>query len=195
MYRKAIIFGVKHINSSRPLNQIHKRGDQEVICKQATSSKSRSCTYGTIFPVETDLSPEEIKEKIRTTYGNNSEIIEIIRIKKANRDKEKEVKWTATKSLRITFKGPLPEKVAVHTSHPVNQYTFPIPKYFKCLRYGHGIMTCKKREKNAVKVNKLIISKNVQMQNAASIAREIMNTCKINKDAHETNTGNEHQKK
>jgi len=145
---KAIRFEVHDISKLRPLNQIKKLGDWEIKCKQPASSKNIGCSYGTIFPVEIDLTPEDITEKIRIIGGNNTEIIEVSRIKKSNRDKENENKWIPTKSLRLIFKGKLPEKVAIgHTSYSVHQYTFPIPKCFRCLMYGHGIMTCKNKQR------------------------------------------------
>lgn len=88
-----------------------------------------------------------IKEKIRT-INEISHIQDVIRINKINTDKNKIEKWTPTKSLRITFKGPLPERVIIgHTSYKTQQYTFPIPKCYNCLRYGHGILNCKNKKR------------------------------------------------
>lgn len=79
-------------------------------------------------------------------WGPESKIKEIDRINKPLKTPEGENKWLPTKALKITFKGPLPSKVAIgHTSYQVFQYTFPIPKCFKCLMYGHGIISCKNR--------------------------------------------------
>ncbi|XP_037774586.1 uncharacterized protein LOC119571266 [Penaeus monodon] len=127
---KAIRFEV-HISKLKPLNQIKKLGDWEIKCKQPVSSRNIGCSYGTIFPVEIDLTPDEIAEKIRIIGGNNIEIVEVTRIKKSNRDKENENKWIPTKSLRLTFKGRLPEKVAIgHTSYSVH-HNFPHTKMFQ----------------------------------------------------------------
>lgn len=57
-----------------------------------------------------------MKEKVRIISGNNTEIVEVIRMKKSNREKENEIKWFLTMSLRLTFKGRLPEKASIcHT--------------------------------------------------------------------------------
>lgn len=71
-----------------------------------------------------------------------------MRIENSNCEKESENKWIPTKYLRLTFKDRLPEKVALgHTSYLIHQYTFPIPKCFRCLRYGYGIMTWKNKQR------------------------------------------------
>jgi len=119
----------------------------------------------------------------------------VTRQNKINKDKENENKWIDTKSLRLTFKGPLAEKVAIgHTSYTVNQYTFPIPKCFNCIRYGHGIMTCKNK-KRCSKCSQFDHSykdcTNTEhcfycQENHASNT----NTCKIHKEAQKINTKN-----
>lgn len=82
--------------------------------------------------------------KFKLEYNNN--VIEVIRMNKTNSDKENAKKWISTKSPRITFQGALPERVTIkHTSYKVHQYTFPILRHFRSLRYGHGIMTCKNK--------------------------------------------------
>ncbi|XP_037803020.1 uncharacterized protein LOC119597513 [Penaeus monodon] len=145
---KALRFEIKDISKLRPLKEIKKLGDWEILCKQPTSNKYTNCSYGTIYPVETDLNIENINEKIRTLGHDPNEIIDVIRIKRQNNDRESEEKWIPTKSLRITFRGNLPKRVAIgHTSYQVRQYTFPIPKCYNCLRYGHGIVTCKNKKR------------------------------------------------
>ncbi|XP_042871330.1 uncharacterized protein LOC122252759 [Penaeus japonicus] len=143
---KAIRFEVNDISKFQPLDAIKTLGNWKVNCKQPSSCINSGCKYGTIFPVDTDIDLQEIKKKIKTLWGQDSKITEIIRINKRNQDKNNEKKWIPSKSLRITFQGILPQKVIIgHTSYSVQQYIFPIPKCFKCLRYGHGILTCKNR--------------------------------------------------
>lgn len=143
---KALRFEINDLSKIKPLREIKKLGEWNITCKQPTSNKNANCSYGTIYPVEPELKIENIKEKIRTLGNTTNEIIEVIRLKKLNKDKNSQEKWFATKSLRITFSGFLPERIAIgHTSYKVRQYTFPIIKCYNCLRYGHGIVTCKNK--------------------------------------------------
>lgn len=77
----------------------------------------------------------------------HNEIIGVIRINKMNNDIENTKKGLLTKSIRETFKGALPKRIALeYTSYTVKKiYTFPILKWFRYLRYGHGVMTCKNK--------------------------------------------------
>lgn len=77
--------------------------------------------------------------------GQDTQIEEIVRINKPNKVPGHN-NWVPTKSLRITFRGPLPSKIAIgHMSYKIYQYTFPISKCYKCLMYGHGIILCKNK--------------------------------------------------
>jgi len=76
---KALRFEIKDISKLRPLKEIKKLGDWEILCKQPTSNKYTNCSYGTIYPVETDLNIENINEKIRTLGYDPNEIIDVIR--------------------------------------------------------------------------------------------------------------------
>lgn len=126
---RAIRFEVNSLTKLPSLNQITKLGEWNILYKQPTSNKNISSSYSTIYPVETELEPKEIIDKIRLLLGHDNEIVEVIRINK------------------VTFKGPLPKRVAIgHRSYIVQQYTFPIPKCFRCLIYGHGIMTRKNKK-------------------------------------------------
>jgi len=142
---KAIRFEVVDISKIGPLNEIKYLGNWEINCKQPASNNDQGCSYGTISPVETDIEIEEIKEKTKILWGPDTYIKDITRIHKPSKISG-ENKWIPTKSLKITFRGPLPNKLTIgHISYKVYQYTFPISKCFKCLMYGHGLISCKNK--------------------------------------------------
>lgn len=85
---RAVRFEVNSLTKIPPLNQITKRRDWNIFCKQPTSNKNMGCPYGTIYPVETELEPKEIIGKIRPLLGYDSEIVEVTRINTINNDKQ-----------------------------------------------------------------------------------------------------------
>lgn len=85
---RAVRSEVNSLTKLPSLNQITKLGDWNVFCKQPTSNKNIGCPYGTIYPVETQLEPKEIIDKIRPLLGYDSEIVEVIRINTINNDKQ-----------------------------------------------------------------------------------------------------------
>lgn len=49
--------------------------------------------------------------------------------------------------LELLFKEDCQKIVVIgHISYLVHQYIFPIPKCYKCQRYGHGTMACKNKQ-------------------------------------------------
>lgn len=79
---KAIRFEVYDLQKVNPLHEINFLGNWKVNCSQPASSKKSGSSYGTIYPIETDLDIQTITEKIRSNEGQNSNITEIKIIKK-----------------------------------------------------------------------------------------------------------------
>ena len=139
----ACTFRVSDVEKVGPLEEIVTLGGWAVKCHQPESSRNLGCSYGTISPVAPEISDDEVKSVLKTVSDSDARLVGVQRLLRAAHGGEAPGKVPSL-TLRVVFRGPLPKRVAIgHLYYPVRQYTFPLPKCYWCLRYGHFAITCK----------------------------------------------------
>lgn len=128
------------------LAKITKIGDIRVTVH--TKSDSDQVRHGVIYPVDKDITCEEVKQYITVKHlSANSSTEHDIQVKSVQRLKRKNGdQWEDSESLKITFSGTvLPHAVLIHDYSHYNVKPFvaaPLQCY-NCQRMGHTAKTCK----------------------------------------------------
>lgn len=104
-------------------------------------SISNEYSYGRILPVDPTMSEAEIKKSLRLLDHSLPNVIEVKRFTKS-----RENGGGPTSTVRLKFKGSLPNKVCMgFTCFSVLPHKFPILRCYNCHSYGHGRLTCRNR--------------------------------------------------
>src|SRR5215469_5622788 len=101
-------------------------------------------TYGKVGPVDIDEDMEALQREMRMLGGEDKiSILNVTRLQSHHSTPEG-WKSTPTITLKIEFRGLLPEKIAIgHMVYKVYPWVSPIFRCFNCWRFGHGQLSCK----------------------------------------------------
>lgn len=106
---------------------------------------------GVVKYVDVELSESELKEAIKPVLGDNFNVVEVRRLNRKIVDKEGQVKYVPSSTIKVTFSGQnLPKKIVIHSIIvEVEPYIQKVVQCMKCMRYGHLTGQCKGGERCA----------------------------------------------
>ena len=119
------------VNEHFDANKITKLGDNSV---KAWFPALENYSYGVIFPVDRNIALNDIHSNIKLVKSTGTPIVELKRLQN---------KEGTSNLLKITFDGPLPNKVALYgQTYFVRKFNKDPLICYRCSKWGHGVISC-----------------------------------------------------
>ena len=113
------------------ISKVSKMGENPV---RAWYPVSDNHSYGVIFPIDKKISLNEIGNNLKVIDSINTTVVELKRIQSKN---------NPTDLVKLTFDGPLPNKVIISgQTYIVRRYNKDPLICYRCSRWGHGVISC-----------------------------------------------------